>query len=91
MFKSFQLQCQGYDSIDALDSSLSNLKELEKFHSYRNFIYRTMGGLNSTGLNDDVYDAVVIVGGFNPSSLEEILRITKSGEDFSRLTYLCNT
>ena len=44
-----------------------------------------MKGENSSGLLDDVYDAVVMLGGFSPgnippTSFDEILRITKPGE-----------
>ncbi len=46
--------------------------------------FRALGGSNSTGLKDDVYDAVVMLGGFSPGNIaptgfSEILRITKPG------------
>ncbi len=45
---------------------------------------RPMGSNNSTGFKDDVYDAVVMLGGFSPGNISptaitEILRVTKPG------------
>lgn len=61
-----------------------NIKALMKTKLYRNYINRPITGLNSSGLKEDVYDAVVMVGGFCPdnicpTALTEIFRITKPG------------
>ena len=44
-----------------------------------------MNKLNASGLKEDIYDAVVTVGGFGPDKntvMSEIMRITKPGETF---------
>jgi hypothetical protein len=56
---------------------------------YRHVICRQLSGINSTGLRDDVYDAVVMVGvggfGDHPATvLGEMIRITKPGMNRSQ-------
>ncbi len=79
-----QLQTNGYGNIDALDVHKANIARLMPTGLYRNYICRPLGGQNSSGLKDDVYDAVVMLGGFSPGNIaptafSEILRITKPG------------
>lgn len=66
--------------MDVLDPNDENIARLRDFGLYRNYINRKISGLNSTGLREDIYDAVVMVGGFEPSGINELLRITKPGD-----------
>ena len=56
---------------------------------YRNYICRGFDCANSTGFNEDVYDAVVVVGGagLTPEALNELMRITKPGTVDIRSSY----
>ncbi|TRY68492.1 hypothetical protein TCAL_11274, partial [Tigriopus californicus] len=79
---SARLQTKGYGNIDAIEDNPDDLKRLIQSNLYRTCIPKTVGGINSTGLKDDLYDAVVMVGGFCPSKMtpkafNELLRITK--------------
>lgn len=79
---SARLQTKGYGFIDALDDDLETIQRLKKAGLYRTYINREMTSVNSTGLNEDIYDAVVTVGGFSPGKVppkafKELLRVTK--------------
>jgi len=86
IFPLLQLQSHGYGNIDAQEANTEAARRLMSTGLYRNSICRAFSGvdMNSSGLKDDVYDAVVILGGFRPgnippTALGEILRITKPG------------
>eukprot|EP00095_Tigriopus_kingsejongensis_P005392 maker-scaffold770_size100439-snap-gene-0.31 protein:Tk05392 transcript:maker-scaffold770_size100439-snap-gene-0.31-mRNA-1 annotation:"hypothetical protein DAPPUDRAFT_302022" len=77
-----RLQTKGFARIDALENCPENIKRLAKTGIYRTLIPRPVSRLNSTGLKDDIYDVVAMVGGFNPEkiypkAINELLRITK--------------
>ena len=76
------MQSNGFPNIDAMDVHMENISCLMRTGLYRNCICRSIDGTNSSGLKEDVYDAVVMIGGFSPgnvapSAIVEILRITK--------------
>jgi len=79
---SAKLQTGGYMNIDALDEDLPTLKRLQALRLYRNYINRTVDGVLSTGLREEVYDVVITAGGFasdaiNPLDITEMLRILR--------------
>jgi len=80
---SAKLQTGGYMNIDALDEDLPTLKRLQALRLYRNYINRTVDGVLSTGLREEVYDVVITAGGFasdaiNPLDITEMLRILRT-------------
>jgi ubiquinone/menaquinone biosynthesis C-methylase UbiE len=79
---SAELQIGGYYNIDALDSDLPTLQSLQALRLYRNYIFKTVDGLLSTGLREESYDVVITAGGFaqdaiNPLDITEMLRILR--------------
>lgn len=81
---SASLLTKGYISIDALDEDLPSLNRLQALRLYRNYIWRGMSGLNSTGLREETYDVVISSAGssshcINPTHFTELLRILKPG------------
>lgn len=79
---SAELQTGGYYNIDALDSDLPTLNSLQALRLYRNYIYRAVDGLLSTGLKEETYDVVITAGGFaqdaiNPLDITEMLRLLR--------------
>jgi len=79
---SAKLQTEGYMNIDALDEDLPTLKRLQALRLYRNYVNRSVDGILSTGLKEEVYDVVITAGGFasdaiNPLDITEMLRILR--------------
>ncbi|OTF82191.1 hypothetical protein BLA29_010537 [Euroglyphus maynei] len=78
------LQQNGYENIDALDCNDEMLKILEEKCCYRNIIRSIVTPDIKLPINDHQYDIVIMAGVFCPGhidyrSLEQIIRITKSG------------
>jgi predicted TPR repeat methyltransferase len=76
------LSGMGYSSLDAMDLSQGMLDESRKKNVYQGFHQMVMG--ESLGFSTDTYDAVITVGVLTvghapPSSLEELVRVTKPG------------
>lgn len=51
---------------------------------YQNYVCKTLTGLNTSGLNEDVYDVILMVGGFrpkgvSPKALNELFRVLRPG------------
>ena len=72
----------GYSSLDAMDLSQGMLDESRKKNVYQGFHQMVMG--ESLGFSTDTYDAVITVGVLTvghapPSSLDELVRVTKPG------------
>jgi len=79
---SARLQTRGYTNLDALDEDLPTLCNLQALRLYRNYVWRTVNGLNSTGLREESYDVIVTCTGsscINPTYIMEMLRILKPG------------
>ncbi|UXI18856.1 nucleolar protein 9 [Sarcoptes scabiei] len=78
------LSKNGFNHIDALDSNEEMLKILAKKNCYQNLIQCRVEPQTKLPINDREYDCVILAGVFCPGhidyhSLEQILRITKSG------------
>ena len=76
------LSGMGYSSLDAMDLSQGMLDESRKKNVYQGFHQMVMG--ESLGFFTDTYDAVITVGVLTvghapPSSLDELVRVTKPG------------
>ena len=76
------LSGMGYSSLDAMDLSQGMLDESRKKNVYQGFHQMVMG--ESLGFSTDTYDAVITVGVLTvghapPSSLDELVRVTKPG------------
>jgi len=76
------IQSKGYINIDALDEDMPTLRNLEKLNLYRNYIWREVSGIGSTGLKEESYDVVITAGGFSanaisPNDIVEVLRILR--------------
>merc|ERR1712080_572525 len=76
------IQCKGYINVDALDEDMPTLRKLEEKQLYRNYIWREVAGIGSTGLREESYDVVITAGGFSteaisPHNITEVLRILK--------------
>ena len=61
---------------------MPTLRKLEKSNLYRNYIWREISGIGSTGLREESYDVVVTSGGFSctamsPNDITEALRILR--------------
>lgn len=81
---SASLQTCGFSNIDALDEDLPTLRRLQALRMYRNYIWKDISGLNSTGLREEIYDVILSSEGIsshnlNPSQISEMLRILKPG------------
>lgn len=76
------LQTRGYTCIDGQDTDSATIINLRDSGLYRNLICRQIDGLNHSGLKEEVYDAIVLVGGFKPDSLTELLRVLKTDGEF---------
>ncbi|XP_013386216.1 methyltransferase-like protein 27 [Lingula anatina] len=77
-----ELKKCGFHNLDALDASEEMLEIAKKKKLYKNVVCDFLGP-NRLDIPDDTYDAVVIVGSFNPghvngSCLAELIRIVKS-------------
>lgn len=75
------LQTRGYTNIDALDDDLPTLRNLQALRLYRNYIWKEVSGINSTGLRSESYDVVVSSSAAwtNPACVSEMLRVLKPG------------
>ena len=76
------LSGMGYSSLDAMVLSQGMLDESRKKNVYQGFHQMVMG--ESLGFSTDTYDAVITVGVLTvghapPSSLDELVRVTKPG------------
>jgi len=79
---SASIQGKGYINVDALDEDMPTLRKLEALQLYRNYIWRHLEGIGSTGLKEESYDVVITAGGFSteaisPNNITEVLRILK--------------
>jgi len=79
---SANIQTRGYINVDALDEDMPTLRKLQSMSLYRNYIWREVSGIGSTGLREESYDVVITSGGFSskamsPNDITEILRILK--------------
>jgi len=76
------IQARGYINIDALDEDMPTLRKLQSKKLYRNYIWREVSGIGSTGIREESYDVVITAGGFSstamsPNDITEVLRILK--------------
>jgi ubiquinone/menaquinone biosynthesis C-methylase UbiE len=81
---SARIQTRGYVNVDALDEDKNTIDRLRMLRLYRNYICRSVHGINSTGLREESYDVIITAGGFahdaiNPNDINELLRILKEG------------
>merc|ERR1711910_63370 len=79
---SANIQSQGFINIDALDEDMPTLRKLQSKGLYRNYIWREVCGIGSTGIREESYDVVITAGGFSanamsPNDITEVLRILK--------------
>jgi len=79
---SADIQGHGYINIDALDEDMPTLRKLEEMRLYRNYIWREVSGIGSTGIREESYDVVITAGGFSaaaisPNDIPEVLRILR--------------
>jgi len=79
---SANIQSRGYINVDALDEDMPTLRKLQSMNLYRNYIWREVNGIGSTGLREESYDVVITSGGFSskamsPNDITEVLRILK--------------
>jgi len=85
-----KLQKEGFTNIDALDPSQGMLDMAAKKNIYTNF-YCDFLGTNRLPIQNDTYDACVLVGCLipghvKPDCFEELIRITKPGGKIVMLT-----
>jgi len=76
------MQTRGYFKIDILNEDMPTLRKLDGKNLYRNYIWREVCGIGSTGLREESYDVVVTSGGFSsdamsPNDITETLRILR--------------
>jgi len=76
------IQGKGYINVDAVDEDMPTLRKLEEKSLYRNYIWREIAGIGSTGLREESYDVVMTAGGkateaISPDNITEVLRILK--------------
>jgi len=76
------IQSRGYNRVDVLNEDMPTLRKLEKNNIYRNYIWREVSGIGSTGLREESYDVVLTSGGFacnamSPNDITETLRILR--------------
>merc|ERR1712123_549311 len=79
---SANIQSRGFINIDALDEDMPTLRKLQAKSLYRNYIWREVCGIGSTGIREESYDVVITAGGFSsnamsPNDITEVLRILK--------------
>merc|ERR1712168_258714 len=79
---SANIQSRGFINIDALDEDMPTLRKLQAKNLYRNYIWREVSGIGSTGIREESYDVVITAGGFSshamsPNDITEVLRILK--------------
>jgi len=66
---SASIQSKGYINIDALDEDMPTLRKLQSKSLYRNYIWREVCGLGSTGIREESYDVVITAGGFSSEAM----------------------
>jgi len=76
------IQSRGFNRVDVLNEDMPTLRKLEKNNIYRNYIWREVSGIGSTGLREESYDVVLTSGGFacnaiSPNDITETLRILR--------------
>jgi len=79
---SASVQTKGYFKVDVLNEDMPTLRCLQRNNLYRNYIWREVSGIGSTGLREESYDVVVTSGGFSsnamsPNDITETLRILR--------------
>merc|ERR1712013_570505 len=79
---SANIQSRGFINVDALDEDMPTLRKLQAKNLYRNYIWREVSGIGSTGIREESYDVVITAGGFSshalsPNDITEVLRILK--------------
>merc|ERR1711909_251253 len=77
---SANIQSRGFINIDALDEDMPTLRKLQAKNLYRNYIWREVSGIGSTGIREESYDVVITAGGFSshamsPNDITEVLTI----------------
>ena len=71
------MQTKGYFKVDVLNEDMPTLRVLERNNLYRNYIWREVSGIGSTGLREESYDVVITAGGFaedaiSPNNITEV-------------------
>jgi len=79
---SASIQSRGFYKVDILNEDMPTLRNLQRNNLYRNYIWREVNGIGSTGLREESYDVVVTSGGFSshamsPNDITETLRILR--------------
>merc|ERR1712045_311633 len=79
---SASIQTRGFYKVDILNEDMPTLRNLQRNNLYRNYIWREVNGIGSTGLREESYDVVITAGGFSshamsPNDITEVLRILK--------------
>merc|ERR1719350_1100550 len=79
---SASIQTRGFYKVDILNEDMPTLRNLQRNNLYRNYIWREVNGIGSTGLREESYDVVVTSGGFSshamsPNDITETLRILR--------------
>ncbi|XP_071954387.1 uncharacterized protein [Antedon mediterranea] len=79
-----QLANSGYTNIDAIDGSASSIEVARKKNVYKNLYVQWIGGDNKMDVENDSYDALIIVGAFAFNHLKsdvfpDLIRVTKPG------------
>ena len=81
---SASVQTKGYYKVDVLNEDMPTLRSLQRNNLYRNYIWREVSGIGSTGLREESYDVVVTSGGFssNAMSPNDITEVSKREKCF---------
>ena len=66
---SASVQTKGYFKVDVLNENMPTLRTLQRNNLYRNYIWREVSGIGSTGLREESYDVVVTSGGFSSHAM----------------------
>merc|ERR1712045_629768 len=79
---SASIQTRGFYKVAILNEDMPTLRNLQRNNLYRNYIWREVNGIGSTGLREESYDVVVTSGGFSshamsPNDITETLRILR--------------
>ena len=79
---SASVQTKGYFKVDVLNENMPTLRTLQRNNLYRNYIWREVSGIGSTGLREESYDVVVTSGGFSSHAMSPN-DITEVSSDFN--------
>ena len=63
------IQSHGYINVDVLNEDMPTLRRLQQANLYRNYIWREVSGIGSTGLREESYDLVITSGGFSSKAM----------------------